>query len=127
MWWTVRQAFVILLWSLDMQLLTKISNVDAIKVVYCGLENEMASMGNDFTFHKELDALYHQKSELQINHLSPSSPVFSSLPRGVVVSTWNSGDTSRYSCQLESQRKFCEKYNYTYRMFAGNEEFDKEV
>ena len=39
----------------------------------------------------------------------------------------NSGNTSRYSCQLESQREFCEKYNYTYRMFAGNEEFDKEV
>ena len=118
---------VILIWSIDIELLTKVTYVDALKVVYCGLQVEMASIGNNFTFYRELDALYHQHNDLQPNHLSPSSPTFASLPRGVVVSTWNSQNTSRYSCQLESQRKFCEKYNYTYRMFAGTEEFNKEV
>ena len=122
-----RWLFALLVWLLCTEFLTRISPAAALKIVYCSLENEMASIGNNFTFYKQLDALYHQANEIQFSQLSPSSPTFTSLPRGVVVSTWNSNDTSGFACQLESLRKFCERYNYTHRVFAGNRDFEKQV
>ena len=119
--------FVLLLLLLSIELLTQVTPTYALKAVYCGLENEMASIGNNFTFYSQLDALYHQTNDIQISHLSPSSPTFASLPRGVVISTWDSNDTSSYACQLASHQKFCEKYNYTHRVFAGTEEFRNQV
>ena len=120
--------FVLLcLLDMDMNFLGNMPTASALKKEYCGLEKEMQNIGNNISLHRELDMLYHQPMDLQTNLLSPSSPAFANLPRGTVVSAWSQNDTSRYACQLESHRRFCDKYNYNWRMFAGTEDFEKEV